>query len=730
MLDLSWERAEAASSLFARVAEARDADRIAAQRLLERFSQPVADASLPPAPEPAADQPSPSPSPCSSPRSHLPHVAAEPAPLDPPLPPPAVPAGPALSWSDSEAEDWAFGISADQAESLDAESRVRWEVIRGRCRARDHQTAVGLRVKAASRDAEPPPLNRHAVLPRLNQALLASTRRKLKTAPRKVADGCTSEAAKAVDLAASWTHRGSLWHRCMDMDLDAAGEFREAVVAKVSSFEPDGIAQRLRYLGKFLKWAAQQGVAEPAAAGADIVNRFLELQRSASTTAPRSHWNALKWASSYLFLGVDMGQVPRPRLAAAHASAEEGQAAPAPPDLMRRVDTLFRDTVSSGGEIPGLLAGVLAMISSWLRFRHLQRAFPIELTKHILWLYVARSKRPDASGTRRGYRIGMPRRSAMGADIGRFLWDRWHAAASSSDRPGPGLVRDADGELVSLRAFNSGVQRVLQLAQAVEDVKVVTSYSWRRGTDAVGEARGLDAHELAALGAWKPSAGTGSHAAPSIPLAYAGDRLAGAAAARITHIRVLRQTFLRTPACKVLSWPLFRQVIIEVDQHRIRQEVAAELLDNPTELELADGVVPGLSKLKAIVVIPERPSDVDAAPPPPEPYDAACDVHQSASEGAPSLSSLRDRDLACAWVIPRSSSGKLHIAVAGSTGPSGLRWRCCYKQRRVFSHPKAAGVGVKEGVTTCQLLNRNVCEACLQSLCPEARSTIENMRFS
>ncbi len=588
---------------------------------------------------------------------------------------------------------------------------------------------MAIKLKAATRSQEEKVAFKHEVLPRICAPLLASSRRKLKPNRADGARDLPAAVSDALKLAGSWTHAGSLWQRSMELDLDGAAELRSGFEKQLSSLEPEGIVQKVRYLRKFLAWAAEQGVDCPSAAAPHVVSRFLASLRPCRPTVQRSYWIAFRWAVKYLALGVDLTGVERPRAGAAHAAAEDGQAAPAPPDLLRRIDVLFRDTVAPGGELPRLLAGALMMVASWMRFRHLQRAFPISLTNQVLWLFVTKGKRPDATGERRGYRIGVPRRSALGADIGRYIWDNWHSYAASLSRPSPGLLRDDCGGLLSLVGFNTGVQRVLAMANAVADVTTVTSYSWRRGTDAVGEARGLDPHELAALGSWRPSSGAGSSSSPSMPLRYAGDRLAGAAAARVVHIRVLRHVYLRAPYHKILTWETLRRLLLEIDQDKIRREVAADFEADQVECELAEGIVPGLSRPKVITAIPMSKAPVGEAPLVAEALLSPA-VHEDGRDDGDQGSSLFDTDMACSWIIPKSSSGKLHIAVASSTGPEDMRWRCTAKQRKKFVDPVAFGTGLMEGITSCQLLDRSICESCLQAVCPEARVRLEALRYA
>ncbi len=245
----------------------------------------------------------------------------------------------------------------------------------------------------------------------------------------------------------------------------------------------------------------------------------------------------------------------------------------------------------------------------------------------------------------------------------------------------------------------------------------------------MGEARGLDPHELAALGSWRPSSGAGSSSAPSMPLRYAGDRLAGAAAARVVHIRVLRHVYLRSPYHKTLTWESLRRILLDIDQCKVRREVAADFEADQVECELAEGIVPGLSRPKVITSIPMAKVPVDEAP-----VAAAAPHSPPRDEGgvgdAAQCDTIFITDMACSWIIPRSASGKMHIAVANPTSPEVIRWRCTAKQQKTFVDPAASGSGLMEGVTSCQLLSRDICESCLQAICPEARDRLEALRYA
>ncbi len=106
---------------------------------------------------------------------------------------------------------------------------------------------------------------------------------------------------------------------------------------------------------------------------------------------PRIVWNAMMWFNRHLHACMDMRRDAKPVLQAAATTLEDAQVPAAPPELVRRVDWLLRGSLKAGGSLVSLLMAVMAMIASWLRFRHLQRAIPTSLTKHLLWLMITRA---------------------------------------------------------------------------------------------------------------------------------------------------------------------------------------------------------------------------------------------------------------------------------------------------------------------------------------------------
>ncbi len=394
----------------------------------------------------------------------------------------------------SEDEDWAFSIEDEAADKLPLAERLRRERIRTSCLAKD-------RVGAAECLAARPAHRRGAAeflfacKPMSNTTKLAERGRRM-LSWKKPGNDVADAAQEAVDLALSWGHADSIINRHPDRSSESHIKEVGVPKRKVAVFEPEGIIQRLRYWRRFSTWASSVGIMHPQAATADEVRRFFCEFSSPIPTLPRSIWNAMVWVGNHLGAPINIPRDAKPVLQAASASAEDGQVPAAPPELVRRLDWLLRESLQGGGGRVRLLMGVLVMIISWMRFRHLQRSIPTSLTKQLLWVMVTRSKRPDGTGARRGYRSAIPRFSPCGVDVGQFLWNSWHSASESRGKAQPGLIIDTEGGIISLRAFNVGVQRIIANSRLTPTPELVTSYSWRRGTDSMGEARGLDPVEL------------------------------------------------------------------------------------------------------------------------------------------------------------------------------------------------------------------------------------------
>ncbi len=89
-----------------------------------------------------------------------------------------------------------------------------------------------------------------------------------------------------------------------------------------------------------------------------------------------------------------------------------------------------------------------------------------------------------------------------------------------------------------------------------------------------------------------------------MPLRYAGDKLNGAAASRLTHVKVLRSVWVKCPAQADLSWERFRRELHEIDEHAVRREVADMILDDVVVATVAAGTIPGLKKWREITLGP------------------------------------------------------------------------------------------------------------------------------
>ncbi len=429
------------------------------------------------------------------------------------------------------------------------------------------------------------------------------------------------------------------------------------------------------------------------------------------------------WVNRYLQAQMCMPIDARPMVLTAALTIEDGQVPAAPPELVRRVDWYLRGAMKQGGATVTLMMGVMTMIASWLRFRHLQRAMPTSLTQHLLWVMVTKAKRPDQSGRRRGYRVAIPRFSPCGVDVGQYLWGQWHQEAERRGSASPGLLFDSDGGLLSLRAFNLGVQRILANEKFTSSPELVTSYSWRRSTDSMGEARGLQPHELAAMGSWQPAAGAGSAGNPSMPLRYAGDKLNGAAASRLTHVKVLRSIWVKCPAQADLSWERFRRELHEVDENAVRREVADLILDDVVVATVAAGTIPGLKQWREITLGPcpslssraERLRELCGVSAAPSLADSGGSSAAPSSTPPPAPSA--DRATPRAWVIPRNPTGKLHFSTTDTATLSLPIWLCCQSARGKFADAIYKGQGLLEGVAAAKPRNRRVCESCRGHLC-------------
>ncbi len=613
----------------------------------------------------------------------------------------------------SEEEDWAFELPEAEVAALSPEKRARLDRVVAICRARDFVSA------AAALQARPVHGRLSDAEFAMAQAPTHATRavgergRRLLGIGKKTSTQC-DPVDLAVELALSWTHKGSFHdvHGGLSTEegVQAAAKLRQ----RVATFEPEGISQRLRYFKRFSDWLAEHGSSSPGAATALETRRFFSSLCTPIPSLPRSIWISISWINRVLLGDVALPLDAKPTAGAMAGAAEDARVPPAPPELVRRVDWLLRDAIAAKSESTTLLAGVMTMTLSWLRFRHIQRAIPTSLSRHVLWIMVAKSKRPDSTGVRRGFRIGIPRVTPNGADVGQLLWGMWNKQAETSGVAAPGLLRDSAGALISLRAFNTGVQRLIANERLTDTPQLVTSYSWRRGTDAMGEARGVEPHELAAMGAWKPAAGAGTASHPSTPLRYAGDRLAGAAAARIVHVKVLRSVFVRCPSQTALSWERFRREVGELDQDLIRREVADMLLDDPVSAELKDGVIPG--------VAPRRRIEVSARPDPMGDEQRKKESKKKQTKGkkvkheTPGHASSDAPSTRRAWVIPKSPAAKVHFSTVESAGSQSPTWLCSQAVKEKFRDADYRGDQLEEGLTACLLLKRRVCDSCISYL--------------
>ncbi len=611
----------------------------------------------------------------------------------------------AASGDDTDAEDWAFGIDDSEAHKLDEEARRRREQIIARCRARDvlaaATTMLARPIHGRGHDADFTFAQRPSPLPKVigerGRRLLGYGGRGTQT------DGAVES---AIELASSWSHPGSFRAVHGDISTESGSRAAESLRRRLAAFEPEGIVQRLRYFRRYSNWLTAQGGAA-AVSTEDETRRFFAELSSPIPSLGRSIWNSMSWVNRLLHARVAMPPDARPAAAAAAGSAEDKQAAPAPPELVRRIDWLLREAVNTDTDAKFLLSGVMLMVLSWMRFRHVQRAIPTALSRQILWVFVSKAKRPDASGVRRGFRVGVPRFTPNGTDIGQLIWGSWNRHAERSGHPAPGLILDTAGNPISLRSFNVGIQRILVNEKLTDTPLLVTSYSWRRGTDAMGEARGIPPHELAAMGAWKPAAGAGTASNPSIPLLYAGDRLAGAAASRIVHVRVMRTVFIRCPAQSPVTWEIFRKEVADIDQDCVRREVAEALVSDNIDAEIKQDAIPGIGPLKRI--------ELTANPEKMQEHGEGKKRKKNEKKQQSSPSVISGPIFSRAWVIPRSANAKFHISTLGTASSQSPIWLCCQGKSK-FQDADYRGDNLEEGITASILMKRKVCDSCLSYL--------------
>ncbi len=652
-------------------------------------------------------------------------ATADGLPSSPPVPLPLwLPPG-AQSVTDGEAADWAFSVSDSAADALPAEQKKTWDLVRLQCKLVDNAAVM----TSAAKGAEvPDPTIRHQAIPR-------RTRRQLRTIARRVmGDGAASApahasesaAAKAITQALQWDHPGSLQARLNEMSLEGRSAFMGDRKRALEAFEPEGVIQRLRYVSAFLAWAEAHGVTKPSAAAASDVDQFLAIGKTGSPGYPLSVYNALVWAGRYLYLGVDVRGAAKPRLQRPPGAKEDFQARPVPPELVRRIDSLWPTLDSDHDRWAKMaVAAALMMTSSWLRYRHLCRAYPTELTSQLLWLYITRDKCRDASGIRHGFRSAVPRFSALGFDVGDFIWTRWHFWACRSDNPSPGLFRDEAGRVMSRVNFVRSVQKVVAAHRLVEDPSLITSYSWRRATDGLAEARRADPFSIASMGGWRPKAGAGSSSAPSIPMLYAGDRLKSAGVLRVHHVHILRAVFTEFPASANLSWDAFRAEAAKCDSEAIYRSVCQLFTQEVQCKMLKPGVVPGLRPQREIVSVGGASTSRYIVNEPAAAVETLPAAQADAGDG--------QDDRACvlldsAWVIPLSCRGRLHISTLETCRDPQPKWRCSPKATKVFRNPAGRGIGIREGVTLAQLRGRMPCADCLSTLTGEAADLLREIQ--
>jgi hypothetical protein len=245
----------------------------------------------------------------------------------------------------------------------------------------------------------------------------------------------------------------------------------------------------------------------------------------ANSRAPARAYNALTWLQLNLSLGLDLRLTRKPNRGQSKFGREESKAVAIEPSMLRSLDlSLKRAVAADDSRRSRALLGGWLLAFGCMRWRHVQRSSVVSFTDVAVTFYCTKGKQKKLRG---GFFWTAPRMTSEGVDITSIL-----------------LSSQAQGSLITTeKGFPMSMDTMLEVCRfelrgTVEDIAMLTSYSFRRASLSWAEVCGLDWSDRMSLGDWLDSSrGSREEAARnSMPTRYAATRLSTAATVKLAFV--------------------------------------------------------------------------------------------------------------------------------------------------------------------------------------------------
>lgn len=239
------------------------------------------------------------------------------------------------------------------------------------------------------------------------------------------------------------------------------------------------------------------------------------LHASQATPAPSRALASLKWISNQGHLQWDLAGLVAPKTSTARRR-KSGQAVLVAPPMMIHLEERIEAMHGVGDP------KWTAVLASWmsaagcLRYRHLLRSFPRQLSKSTLHCTCRKGKQRRLRG---GFSFCLPAQFSTGWPWGQH-WLACYRQLSPEAKQQCGMCFDATGTAWHFKEVTDSIRELF--AGQVEQPEDLTSYSWRRWAPSVAHLLKFDPQQLAALGDWQDRKDVPEQAA--MPLHYSGVR--------------------------------------------------------------------------------------------------------------------------------------------------------------------------------------------------------------
>ena len=216
--------------------------------------------------------------------------------------------------------------------------------------------------------------------------------------------------------------------------------------------------------------------------------------RHAPRTVPTTRFNHLRWIATNMGAPVRLDVSDRPARQTTDNGLSPEQRVASDPEVHLHLDRLLPQ-LSDIDPAMIVIAVIQLLWMSVLRFQHMQRSMPVELTANFLYGVCWKGKGKP------GYRWACPRYGPTGADVGSCIWKSCQKLAKIAPNPLFGLLCENTVPF-SLANFRTASRAVLREYFGMQPADIFSSFSLRRSMPTLVETSGTHPDDADALGDW------------------------------------------------------------------------------------------------------------------------------------------------------------------------------------------------------------------------------------